>query len=190
MKKTKKADYGYLREALMVRRYHTIGHVAKEDTVGHHTCNVIAMIFFMCNDNPPLALVKKALHHDVPELGTGDMPATTKWENPALVKELEIVERTIQERHNLATEILTEEEEALLKFADYMDLCFKAVEEIGTGNQIFGGVLMNGLGALKPLMNGPLKHHEGAQELFTILQGNPFIQLEIKSGAIIQPIIH
>jgi 5'-deoxynucleotidase YfbR-like HD superfamily hydrolase len=90
-----KTDYGYLREAFMVRRYHTTGHVSRDETVGHHTANVMAILFYLYDDGPPLLLLKAALHHDATELATGDIPATAKWAHPGLAEALLKAEKEV-----------------------------------------------------------------------------------------------
>jgi 5'-deoxynucleotidase YfbR-like HD superfamily hydrolase len=181
----KKAEYTYIREAFMIRRYHTMGHVHMQDTVGHHTANVIGMLFFLCDDNPPIGLIKAALHHDVPELSTGDIPATTKWVNSELAVLLNGIEAGVQERRGLySPELLPANERLLLKYADMMDLCFKSVEEIASGNTPFQMVLFNGLVYVTNLLDGPLNGHAAAKKLYEILQANPFVSIEeIYNGA-------
>ena len=176
--KPKKAEYGYLREAFMVKRYHTVGHVAHEETVGQHTVNVVAMIFWLYDDEPPLYMVRRALHHDAPELATGDIPATTKWEFPNLAAEAETVEVGVAIRQGLETKDLTDKEEAVLKFADMIDLCFKSVEELAYGNDSFAPILGRGLMYIDGLLDVELKTWPQAHELRRILKANPFINIE------------
>lgn len=174
----KKASLGFLRESFMVRRYHTVGHVANQDTVGHHTANVIAIIFFLFDDAPPLYLIKAALHHDAAELATGDMPATTKWAYPKLKAVLDQIEQEVNERQGLQVTPVDEEHAALLKYADMMDLCFKGVEEMASGNDIFAPILARGLHYCLGLIRGELKAHLQANELWALLHSNRFINLE------------
>lgn len=178
MPKKRVADYGYLREAFMVRRYHTVGHVHMEERVGHHTANVIAIIFFLFEDSPPLYLIRHALHHDIPELATGDLPATAKWRNPELAKAAEKVEAEVVEAMGLEDSPLDPLHRDLLKYADMMDLCFKSVEEMALGNEAFSYILFNGLVVCRSLLEGTLKTHEQAHKLYRVLVSNKFINVE------------
>ena len=173
-----KAELGYLREAFMVRRYHTVGHVAREETVGHHTCNVIAILFHLFDDNPPMYLVKHALHHDAAEGMTGDIPATAKWKFPALAKACDEAESEVAKAAGLSEVELEPLYRDLLKYADMMDLCFKAVEELTFGNEAFQIVLVNGLTYVMALLEGSLKDHRQAHELMLILMSNAYIDIK------------
>lgn len=174
----KKRNYNFVREAFHVRRYHTVLHVNKEETVAHHTCNVIAILFELYDDAPPLDLIKLALHHDVPELVTGDIPATAKWEFPKFAEQAVLVEEEIKKEAGLFDPKLEEIDQVLFKFADMFDLCLKCVEEMATGNLLFARVLANGLSFLRKQLNGPLKNHIPANELFLMIENNPFILIE------------
>lgn len=178
MAKMPKAAVGFLREAFMVRRYHTVGHVAQQETVGHHTCNVLAILFHLFDDRPPLYLVRHALHHDAPEAATGDIPATTKWRFPAIAKAVEDAEAVVAIDTGLETMELEPLHRDLLKYADMMDLCFKSVEELAFGNEAFAPILTNGLTFSMALLEGSLKGHPQAQELMGILYSNQFIDID------------
>jgi 5'-deoxynucleotidase YfbR-like HD superfamily hydrolase len=173
----KKANVGFLREGFMVRRYHTAGHVAKEETVGHHTCNVLAILFHLFDDAPPLYLIRHALHHDAAEVMTGDIPATAKWKFPALAKAAEEAEAQTARDMGLEIKELDPLHRDLLKYADMMDLCFKSVEELTSGNEAFQHILGNGLTYCMALLEGSLKEYRQAHELMAILASNNFIDI-------------
>jgi HD containing hydrolase-like enzyme len=177
MSRRKKAEVGFIREAFMVRRYHTVGYVAQTETVGHHTANVIAILFHLFDDNPPLYLVRHALHHDAAEAHTGDIPATAKWKFPALAKAAEEAETQVAEAVGLETVKMDDLHRDLLKFADMMDLCFKSVEELTYGNEAFQVVLVNGLTYCLALLEGSLREHQAAHTLMAILAANQFIDV-------------
>ena len=176
--KPKKAEYGYLREAFMVKRYHTVGHVAHEETVGHHTCNVMAILFYLFDDHPPLYLVRHALHHDAAELVTGDIPATAKWRFPDLAKAAEAAEREVSEAASLENTQLESLHRDILKYADIMDLCFKSVEEIASGNLPFSNILSNGVTYARALLEGSLKGWVPAQQLWLMLCSNEYVEIK------------
>lgn len=176
--KPRKASYGFLRESFMVKRYHTVGYLSREETVGHHTANVLAILFHLFDDAPPLYLIKAALHHDAAELATGDVPATTKWAYPALAELLTKIESEVHERQGLARDPIPEEHAVLLKYADMMDLCFKGLEEMAAGNDVFAPIFSRGLMYCKGLLNGPLKNHGPANDLWAVLVNNKFINIQ------------
>jgi len=176
--KDKKAHIGFLREAFLVRRYHTVGHVAREETVGHHTCNVMAILFYLFDDTPPLYLVRHALHHDAAELITGDIPATAKWRFPAIAKAVEGAEQEIEAAACLDDTTLDPLHRDLLKFADTMDLCFKAVEEIAFGNDPFQPILANGITYVLALLEGSLKDWSAAHQLWLVLCNNEWVEIK------------
>ena len=128
-----------------MRRYHTVPHVAITETVGHHTANVIALLFVIYRGTPPVHLIRRALHHDVAEATMGDVPATAKWKFPEVRKALHQAEEVLERRYSLATDAsLTPVEKEILKFADMYDLTLKAEEEVKAGNQYFNEIYLNG----------------------------------------------
>jgi 5'-deoxynucleotidase YfbR-like HD superfamily hydrolase len=155
-----------------------------EERVGHHTANVVAIIFYLFDDHPPLYLVRAALHHDIPELVTGDLPATAKWRHPELAKAAERVEQEVIKEMGLDATEMDPFHRDILKYADMMDLCFKSVEELALGNDAFFQVLFNGLVYVRGLLAGSLANHAASQQLYRILEANRFINIgDIYDGA-------
>lgn len=175
--KTKKADYGYIRDAFMVRRYHTVGYIHRSESVGHHTANVIGIIFHLYDDNPPIHMVRYALHHDAPEMDTGDLPATAKWGFPDVAFAISEAEDSLKVKFGLETQKLEGIELALMKYADMMDLCFKCVEELASGNMTVSNILDNGMGVVTSLLKGQLKGHVAAEKLMNLLMSNPHVMI-------------
>jgi 5'-deoxynucleotidase YfbR-like HD superfamily hydrolase len=175
----KKATFGYVREAFLVRRYHTTAFVHDRETVGHHTAQVLAILFELFDGYPPLYLIAATLYHDAAELSTGDMPATTKWKWPGLASELKKVEAEVEEKYGLNIEIRDPLHLELLKYADMMDLCFKGVEEIASGNDMFCPILLNGLAFVRNQLDGPLKDYPQAHKLYSVLESNPFVDIKV-----------
>jgi 5'-deoxynucleotidase YfbR-like HD superfamily hydrolase len=167
----------YLREANHVKRYHTVAYTAIEDTVGHHTNNVVGLLFFLFDDAPPLGVISNALYHDVLELLTGDIPATAKWTDEQFAAALTKFEDKLAKNLGFPAAKMTDREGYLLKFADIMDLCFKCVDEIMVGNQAYFSVLINGLGFSRHLLKSHLKDHVRAVELFAALMNHPHINI-------------
>jgi 5'-deoxynucleotidase YfbR-like HD superfamily hydrolase len=130
------------RRGFKVKRWHTET-VLREDTVGHHSANVAAIILHLYHPaTPPATLLVAALTHDLPEHTFGDVPATAKWANPELKSMLTYLENQWYERHQVANPdwILSEDEMRMLKFADLCELFIKTREERDLGNKEFGAI--------------------------------------------------
>jgi len=153
-----------------VRRFHTVPVVVTTETVGHHTASVLAIIFAMYNESPPMALVRAALYHDIAEAITGDIPATAKWDFPALSGNLYAAEAEIAEAAGADFD-LPLELAPVLKFADMMSLMYKAKMEVLSGNQGFIPIYENGLRYCTKLLENELRDNEAAIELFAYFTG-------------------
>jgi 5'-deoxynucleotidase YfbR-like HD superfamily hydrolase len=94
-----------------------------------------------------------ALTHDMAEQFTGDVPATAKWASDPLKQALAEMEARF-DRYWFNTSPLNPREARVLKQADMLDLCFKALEEINMGNNQFHPILHRGLDYLRT--NDPL----------------------------------
>ncbi len=164
-----------IRDAFHVQRYHTrMG--PKTDTVGQHTANLIGLLFYLFDDHPPLYLIRYALHHDVPEVYTGDVPATAKWDNPELHEALNKVEGKIAERYGLMTH-LDDSHKAIFKFADMMELVFHCIEVIAVGNVSYLPILRRGVKVCSDLLDKELKGDERASKLLEAALSNPYVDI-------------
>lgn len=121
-----------IREAGSVKRYHTV-QTHGDQTVAEHSFHV-CMILTQIVENPSAELLKAALYHDLPEVDTGDMPATTKWRYPKLAEELEIAELDFITRHGLSVK-LHDREWLALKYADMCELVQFCVDQLNLGNR-------------------------------------------------------
>lgn len=145
-----------------VRRFHTLTNVITPETVGHHTAGVIGIIFCLYGQKPPLELVELALYHDSGEYITGDAPATAKWDFPAISEAMDASEAEVLGAVGWMPKF-SEEHCHVLKFADLMDLCFKAQSEALCGNQEMKTVLNNGLQAAATLCDEKLADFPNAR---------------------------
>lgn len=134
-----------------VRRYHTLDTIVGE-TVGHHSANLAILCVLLSDEKPSVNLLMAALTHDLAEQYTGDVPATAKWDSPELKTALDNMERRFDRYWFNAP--LTAREQKVLKQADMLDLCFKALEEINMGNNQFKPILARGMEHLRT--NQPL----------------------------------
>ena len=159
------ANYRFIREGFAVKRFHTIGYVAREDTVGSHTVNIIAMLFYIYEGDPPLELIREALYHDIYEVVTGDIPATAKWRFPHLADALLDAEYELNRHYRLCLD-LPDDQYNLLKFVDMLELCYKSKEEIAVGNTLFVLVLQAGMRVCSDLLESLRVEYPRAATLF------------------------
>lgn len=135
-----------------VKRYHTVDTLVGE-TVGHHSANMAILCVLLSEDKPSVTLLMAALTHDMAEQFTGDVPATAKWESKELKSALADMERRF-DRYWFNSSPLMPRELKVLKQADMLDLCFKALEELHMGNNQFRPILARGIEYLRT--NEPL----------------------------------
>lgn len=160
-----KVRLNFAHQGFAVRRFHTVPTVHNVETVGHHTAEVIAIIFALYDDTPPVALVRQALYHDAAEAITGDVPATAKWDFPKIKEALDEAEVEIEMAAG-GSYALDEGEWAVLKFADMFSLVVKATDELRTNNRYFATVYVNGKEYCEKLLANELVNFLPAHDLF------------------------
>ena len=131
-----------IRNGYNVKRFHTT-HRNQEETVGHHSANVAAILLRLdpeCSRD----LIVAALMHDVAECYTGDVPAPFKWDNCEAKTALEDGEGDYNRKHEIPDPELAPMDWQLLKLADMMDLVLSSVEEMGRGNVYAKQLIQNG----------------------------------------------
>jgi 5'-deoxynucleotidase YfbR-like HD superfamily hydrolase len=124
--------FSLMRSAARVERMHTQP-LARQQTVGEHTFNVLALIDMIAPEMT-INLWRAALYHDIPEAITGDMPGNIKWKYEGLAKSLDQVEKGIITDYHLVVN-LAEKEERVLKFCDTMELAIFCIEEAERGDR-------------------------------------------------------
>lgn len=158
-----------LLESSNIKRYHTFP-ILGEQTVGTHTHRVMIILHWLgANANTMFA----ALYHDSAELATGDMPATTKWENPLLAEQMTVVEMNWEEEHQVVIPLDTEEYR-LLKTADMMELVMFAREQMMLGNKNAQRLLHRGILYVRGLY--PDKMPVPVQRLINLASTPPYIE--------------
>ena len=114
-------------------RCHTIPHVATYD-VAQHSFNMLAMLDILHPD-PPIALYRAILWHDVSERWTGDLPGRNIIPDDLKERMYELT-AAIEERFSIPRPKLSEEEARWLKALDGIEFWIWAQEEcLGRGNQ-------------------------------------------------------
>jgi len=136
-----------------VKRYHVMRTLISE-TVGQHSAEV-AFICSLLSPDCRSNLLLAALLHDIPEQATGDVPAQAKWGSSILKRVINDLEVQFIAKFIPNYPELTEEEEQILKYADLLQLCYHACDEIVVGNALFTSVLRRGIEALNGLLLPP-----------------------------------
>lgn len=122
------------RDAGNVKRYHTKC-TLRQQTVAEHTFGVLMLVKQVAEYDSELyncRFVEAVLHHDLPELMTGDIPAPIKRAHPQLGPLLDDIEEGLAPL--CISVMLTSDQEALLKWADKMELVLWCLEELEMGN--------------------------------------------------------
>lgn len=119
-----------MRDAGAVKRYHTV-RTLRLQTVAEHTFGVMQLIDHIYPDARKEVLIA-AMHHDLPEFVTGDIPAPVKRQLPRLAVLLEEAERGTAPLYRDMD--LTAFEEAVVKWCDLMELVLWCLEEVQLGN--------------------------------------------------------
>lgn len=137
------------RDAGAVDRYH-VKRTIRRQSVAEHTFGVLMLVKQVLEGVRPTAVVRlnvvyeAVMHHDLTELFTGDLPGPVKRANPTLALTLGLIEEELYPLHRNYD--LTPEEEALIKWADRMELVLWCLEEFRMGNTFVADIVARGLG--------------------------------------------
>lgn len=123
----------YISRGSMVRRFHQ-HHQLVQDTDGRHSHGVAMIAALLSNGEPSAALLIAALTHDLPELVSGDVPATTKRVMRSGSFDLDAYETSINKHYGFPGE-LTDKELRTLKLADGLDGMLQCTREVAVGNR-------------------------------------------------------
>lgn len=133
------------RDAGAVKRYH-VKRVLRTQTVAEHTFGVLMLVKQVMPAMLNAHMVTAILHHDLPELITGDIPAPIKRAHPELGPLLDSIEAGMAPLYDQADARLTAEQHALLKWADRMELVQWCLEEWRMGNTYVKDTIRRGMG--------------------------------------------
>jgi len=122
-----------IRMGMQVTRWHTQPRV-KEESVGHHTANFIAILLAV-DPNCRKEVIVEAVYHDVAEFVTGDCPATVKHYDAKVGKALDWLEDNFREQSGITADLLTNSEKNLLHYCDRLESLLSAVEDMNKGNK-------------------------------------------------------
>lgn len=116
-----------------IKRFHTLPTIGQQ-SVAEHSFGVAMLVLWLTEDRASGNLLRAALYHDLAEQATGDMPATSKWDNPELKWALDRAEDIFNEEHVLSVQI-TQAESLCLKWADGLELMCYCLEQRKLGNR-------------------------------------------------------
>ena len=136
------------RDAGAVKRYH-VKRTHRTQTIAEHTFGMLMLVKqvtdIRATDERKVALYEAILHHDLPELFTGDVPAPIKRVHPELGPLMNSIEEGLAPLYMDAGDLLPEDA-VLLKWADRMELVMWCLEEVRLGNTNMIPTVARGLG--------------------------------------------
>lgn len=136
------------RDAGAVKRYH-VKRTHRTQTIAEHTFGMLMLVKQVAagtfDDSRMVDLYEAILHHDLPELFTGDVPAPIKRVHPDLGPLMDSIEEGLAPLY-MNVEDLDPRDAALLKWADRMDLVMWCLEEVRMGNTNLIPTVARGLG--------------------------------------------
>jgi 5'-deoxynucleotidase YfbR-like HD superfamily hydrolase len=133
------------RDAGAVKRYH-VKRTLRQQTVAEHTFGMLMLVKQVAPHIDKSVLYAAILHHDLPELMTGDVPAPIKRAHPELGPLMNSIEEELAPLYDPLCERLTQEEASLLKWADRMELVLWCLEEYRMGNTFVLDTIRRGIG--------------------------------------------
>lgn len=146
------------RTAGRVSRYHTWPHV-REQSVGEHTWQVMRILLAIWPEAPRELLVE-TIFHDAGERVSGDAPYPIKAQNPTLKSEMDRIERAGRLEMTawgaVAPLPISEQERAVLKLAEFIEMMEWGLDELALGNQSARLVVLRCQDAAKEILNGDL----------------------------------
>ena len=162
------------RLAGQVKRYH-VRPTLHAQSVGEHTWQVLRLYIELWG-LPSAEVIYRILHHDTPEIMTGDLPfrATDSPSWAILKSAMKDVERETQKQMGLELYELTPEEKAKIKIADLLEMYEFGQHEWMLGNQ-YGLLICQNVGrvALEIVPLGVVKLVHDTVEKWLLNRGWP-----------------
>ncbi len=137
------------RDAGAVKRYH-VKRTIRTQTVAEHTFGMLMLVKQVTEGYGAYGLQARAslyeaiMHHDLPELMTGDVPAPIKRAHPELGPLMDSIEQELAPLYRDFE--LSPLETALCKWADRMELVLWCLEEYRMGNTYVKDTIRRGIG--------------------------------------------
>lgn len=120
-----------LLEAGQVDRFHTEPTIHNRN-IGHHSFNMMLIIDWAYENNPPVEILRAAMLHDMHERYMGDIPYPIK-RNPLIEDNLKILESEINKEMRIYYS-LTKNQEEILNAADMLEFMWYILQERRLGN--------------------------------------------------------
>ena len=131
----------HTRGAFFVTRYHNVP-TRRESSVAEHSYGVANLVLYLTNGEASAALLRAALHHDIAEISTGDIPAPVKRDKPEVKAAIVAWEDELNAGLGIMQDNLTAREASVLKFADSYEGLLYTMEEYDMGNTLILPVLL------------------------------------------------
>jgi len=132
-----------LMQGANVVRYHTVPTIGTQNN-GHHSMRVCLILRHLLDGKVSAKQYEAALFHDLSEVYTGDLPATTKWANLMLADLIEDLEMQWSVNNGCYV-TQCEEEEMVLRVADKLELVWFCTEQMKMGNGSLREVRQKGI---------------------------------------------
>jgi len=113
----------------------------RNSNVAEHSYGVANIVLFLTRGSASGRLLKAALHHDVAEIATGDIPAPVKSRNPEIKTAMNALEASLNGELGIMQERLDPLEANILKFADNYEGLLYSMEEYDMGNTLILPIL-------------------------------------------------
>ena len=128
-----------------VARYHTRPEVGNNQDVAGHSWRASVILTTLWPDISREAILW-VIYHDVAEAELGDLPATTKWNYPAIAKLYKKAEQEYENRLDLPlNRELTKEEQRKIKICDMLELVFHCKRQTQMGNTLALPIYLKGV---------------------------------------------
>lgn len=135
------------RDGGAVKRYH-VKRTIRTQTVAEHTFGMLMLVKqvvgYQAKEFDMQVVYEAIMHHDLPELMTGDMPAPIKRAHPELGPLMDSIEQELAPLYRDFE--LSPLETALCKWADRMELVLWCLEEYRMGNTYVKDTIRRGIG--------------------------------------------
>lgn len=129
-----------LRFAGLVKRYHTWP-VIREQTVAEHSFHIMRIYYQLFE--MPAPVWEYIMKHDLPEIGTGDVPFHVKRKHPAVKAAMDGAEEAWTSDMGMSWPNLTDIERRRVKLCDLLEMYEYGWEEFRRGNQYAWPIVLN-----------------------------------------------